>query len=354
MDQIEEVLKQEYLERNNSKIKGETLDDYFSTYKRSQLMQCALIPFLIEHSEQDIYNAHLVAKKTKKDVIEYVKENLEHIVNSYLKIFSQPEIKQLNKILKENKTYKVYEMPFTLSFINNIKMICMAKMEYNKPNNTITTYIPEEIKTIMLKGLKDKKLMKTNQRYHEIYSTCIEIIDTYGIIELSALHQIFEKEVYKIDIEELQNIITSKSLLDDFSIHKVNDKYIICNVDFIELKTALDFYRKQTGEYKIFTKKEYHQIYEGKFIETLKPYKELVKYLCDNYEGIEEEMEYIKEFIILDYMFTSQISPNKADEDFINKITDILETDKKENEKIKTMMHNIFAEYPKWLKRGNI
>lgn len=88
--------------------------------------------------------------------------------------------------------------------------------------------------------------------------------------------------------------------------------------------------------------------------EKLKPYKKFIDYLCRNYDGIYEDIEFINEFIIYDYIGFAQISIEDADSAFKTNIIKILEIDNIELEKLLKLMKNIFKEYPKWIKRGNV
>lgn len=135
--------------------------------------------------------------------------------------------------------------------------------------------------------------------------------------------------------------------------HSEDDgEILVCGIEFDEENLALDFYSKMQGNYKKFTKKEYEMFYNDTYIETLNSYKELVKYLEYNYDI--EDISVIKDLLILDYVEVSQLDSLKANNNLEEHIKEFFEVDKLQLGIISSMIKNVYAEYPKWIKKGDI
>ena len=133
---------------------------------------------------------------------------------------------------------------------------------------------------------------------------------------------------------------------------KDDDEILVCGIEFDEENLALDFYSKMQGNYKKFTKKEYEMFCNDTYIETLNSYKELVKYLEYNYDI--EDISVIKDLLILDYVEVSQLDSLKANNSLEEHIKEFFEVDKLQLGIISSMIKNIYDEYPKWIKKGDI
>ena len=105
--------------------------------------------------------------------------------------------------------------------------------------------------------------------------------------------------------------------------------------------------------YKKFSKEDYKLISDGNYVDKLKSYKKFVIYLCRNYIGINKDIEYIKEMIVNDYIYSAQTCIEQADDNFKKNIQDFIETDEQILNELLVLIKNIYKEYPKWIKRGN-
>lgn len=159
--------------------------------------------------------------------------------------------------------------------------------------------------------------------------------------------------MFKIDIDELNHVIESKSFFEEINIYLYNDEKLLCNLEFADEDYALDFYEEQRMHYNKFSKQDYKLISEGKYVDKLKSYKKFVNYLCRNYIGISKDIEFIKQIIVNDYIYSAQISIETADNNFKKNIQDFIETDEETLNELLVLMKNIYREYPKWIKRGN-
>ena len=80
----------------------------------------------------------------------------------------------------------------------------------------------------------------------------------------------------------------------------------------------------------------------------------LINWLDDMFEGIKEDSEFLDSFIISDYIFSAQRSLEVAERNFRNNIDEVIELDPIEKNVMANILKDIYSEYPKWNKRGNI
>lgn len=275
-------------------------------------------------------------------------------MKSYIKIIKDVELEQL-KLIIDNSGKKLFmeKIPISIHFINFLKTFSLAKIEYNAKDDSIKPFMPKEFIKVFEDNLNNEELLKINNYNNEIYNYSEAVINTYGIITLKKLHDIFESQMFKIDIDELNHVIESKSFFEEINIYLYNDEKLLCNLEFADEDYALDFYEEQRMHYNKFSKQDYKLISEGKYVDKLKSYKKFVNYLCRNYIGISKDIEFIKQIIVNDYIYSAQISIEDADNNFKKNIQDFIETDEETLNELLVLMKNIYREYPKWIKRGN-
>ncbi len=352
---IEELIKNDFLNFNNKKVKEESLEEYLKSLKNEELTRFAITQVFVDEDYSKLFKIKNLNNRPKKYIIDYILENLEVILRSYIKIIRINEIDQLKLAMNNNgKKLDFNNIMMSLHFVNFLKVFSLAKVEYNKKDGSIKIFMPKEYIDIFNKTLKDKSLLAENKSNNEIFSFAESVIDTYGIITLSELHEIFEYEMFKIDIEEFEHIIASFNTYEEFYMYNYDEETLMCNVEFNDEDYALDFYDNQKGDYKKYNKKDYQKIADGSYAKNLKSYKKFIKYLDENYEGILEDLDTIDHFVVFDYICFAQMSIENADKAFRNNIVRILEADDDEIEELLRLVRDIFYEYPKWKKRGNV
>lgn len=353
--ELEEMIKEMFLCNDNKKVKDETLDEYLNSFKNHELTRFAVTQVFVDKDYYNLYHIKNMNHKPKKYIMEYIKKNLEKILKCYIKIIKTNELDYLKTIIKNNnKEIKYGSLPLSIHFIHFLKVFSLAKVEYNKKKDTLKFFIPNEYIEFFNKFLSDKDLLKENRKNNKIFEYTENVLCTYGIIPLSKLHELFEKQVFKMNIEELKHVIDSFSFYEEIYLYNIDNDTLLCNIEFSDEDYAFNFYENQKGDYKKYSKEEFQSISSYKYIEKLKSYNTFIRYLCRNYDGITSDMDYIKEFIIYDYLSTAQTSINEADENFKINIVKMFDIDDIEIEKMLKMIKNIFNEYPKWIKRGNI
>lgn len=354
MFNIDEIIKDEYLNINNKKVSNETMNEYLTSFKNEELTRLAITQVFVDKDYINLFKIKNLNNRPKKIIIEYITKNLDKILKSYIKIIKDVELQQL-KLIIDNNGKKLFfeERPISIHFINFLKIFSLAKVEYNDKDKSIKTFMPKEFIKIFESSLNNKELLEINKYNNKIFDYSETIINTYGIITLEKLHEIFESQMFKIDIDELNHIIESKGMFEEINIYLKMEEKLLCNIEFSDEDFALSFYDEQKMHYKKFSKEDYKLISEGNYVDKLKSYKKFVNYLCRNYVGINRDIEFIKEMIVNDYIYSAQTCIEEADDNFKKNIQDFIETDEQTLNELLILIKNIYKEYPKWIKRGN-
>lgn len=335
---------------DSRKIKEETLEEYLNELKKNDLF--VILSLLIENSD-DVIGMYVLKEKSKRKLIEYISNNIIDILKINFMFMKEESVTFLKKIIErlKEKDYEIKdEIPYDFALF--FKTFFLAKFEYNE--NSVKMFMPKEFVDTFIKILNDKNI-ELNHKNNEELNYIIDITKVYGIIELDALHKLFNNQMYKIEREKLLKdiklyIIASESM----HIYEYNDNVLICNKDFTTEDMAIDFYNKQKGDYKKYDLKEIQSISNGDYLKKIKSYNDFIEYLNSVFELSDEDIKYIVEFLILNYIDLANISKENADKLFITEASEMFDLDSSEIEDMKKIASNIFDEYPKWLKKGNI
>lgn len=355
MIELEQIIKEELLGVNNKKIKEENLKEYLTSLKKEELIKMAISQTFIDKNYFDLYKVNNLKNKAKKEIIDYITEKLDKILESFIKIIKTEEIEQLENVIKNNgKKILFDDLKVSIRFILLLKNFSLAKVEYNNKEDSLKIFMPKEFVDIFNNCFKNKKLLELNNYNNKVYNYVRDVINTYGIVTLDKLYELFESQMFKIDKKDLKHIIEIVTIYEEEHIYEYNGETLLCSVEFGDEDYALYFYDSQKMDYKRYSKEDYKNISSFKYVEKLKAYKKFVNYLCRNYGGISEDLEYINDFIVYDYLASAQTSIETADYNFRANIVKILEVNNGEIEELLKLMKNIFKEYPKWIKRGNV
>lgn len=351
MFEIQEIIQDELLNLGNKKVKEENINEFLKGFSKEELTRFAITQVMIDEDFLNLYKVHNLNHKPKKIIIKYILDNLEDILRAYIKIMDTNILNAFKIIIKNNGKEINEDNSISLKSIYFIKQFSIAKVEYNKKQNYVKFFMPKEYIEIFNKALIDKELLEENQYFDEVFNYSKNVINTYGIITTDKLHELFVSQMYDIDIDELMHIVAAKAFYEDIEIFE--EENLLCSIEFIDIDYAIDFYENQKGKYKIFDKEDYQAISDGTYVEKLKSYKDLVNYLCRNYQGIYNDIDFIRDFIVNDFIATAQIDLKEAKVNFKHNITDIIDADSKEIKKLLELTEKVYQEYPKWKKRGN-
>lgn len=349
-----------FLEDDNKKINYNwTLDEFLNTFTNKNLTKSAVTYFWNEGDFSRVFEIRNMANKKKSYIIDYLKENIVGILSVYIKILSNDYIKQLRKLIKYNGciSYNMLQQGmFNLHFLGFLKNNIFARVYLDKKEKTVNIYMPNEFVKIIDEALNDKKIMKINKEYNKIYDFTNGCVDAYGVLTIEELNTLCNKFNFKIDNDELIHIISSYTMVDDgFLLHSFNQKMLVCNLEFPKTDDAFDFYESISDNLNLkLSLKDIEDIKNDKYIHKLKSYTKLINWLDDMFEGIKEDSEFLDSFIISDYIFSAQRSLEVAERNFRNNIDEVIELDPIEKNVMANILKDIYSEYPKWNKRGNI
>lgn len=348
-DAFEEAIVNEFFVKDSKRIKKESIDSYLNSFELNQLRGAAVISYLFETEELD-----LDIKKSKKEYyIKCIKDNIDSYISN-LVVLVDLDLLGLLEEIANNKDVTILDKPIGYcELIGFLKNMCFISTEYDKEKERLKIYMPDEFKEEICKCLNDEELLDLNSDYTSIYEISNVILSAYGIIEIDKLHEIFEMYIDKIDIEEFANILFLKCLYKGNNLFDYKDKQLFCNIEFSNKEEAFKFYKEQEGNYRIYGIDEYAMIDEGCYITNLKSYDKIVDFFLKKYEITEEEFIYLNEMILVDYLFTAQLSVERADENFKSNVKDMFNITDNDLNRALTLMKNVFKDYPKWKKRGN-
>ena len=254
MLQLEKMVKEEFLS-NNKKIKEEDLNEYLNSLKKEELIRLALLQVFIDEEYINFMKVNGAKNKPKKYIIDYITNNLDKILASYIKIIRYQEIEQLKLVIKNNGKQVIFnDVPISIHFISLLKTFSLAKVEYHIKDDSLKFFMPKEFMDVFNNCLKNKKLLELNELNNKTYNYAVTVIDTYGIVTLDKLHELFESQMFKIAKNDLQHIIAAMAIYEGVNIYEYNDEVLLCSLEFYDEDYALNFYHKQKMHYKRYSK----------------------------------------------------------------------------------------------------
>lgn len=357
-EEILNVMIDEILLDENKKINENwSLEEYLRSFRADQLTILAVVYVWKSRNYIELIKIKNMAKKKKDNAINYVLENMNEIIKTYIKVLPTEILNQLKKISKSDGvvSYNIYENLYSLHFLLFLKRNALGRVYFDNKNDIINIYIPSEFKNIIKDALNDKNIIKENNKNNKIYKFTLDCMDTYGILTMDELYRLCSKFKLGINIDELNTILNSYLFVDEgFNLYEYEDSMLVANLEF-DYDEATNFYENNTYNLnEKLTLNDIENIGNYKYIHKLKSYKKLINWLDDRYVGIKEDHELIDELIVIDYITSAQTSLDTANKNFKINIDEFLEIDIYEKNIVAKMLEDIFLESPKWSKRGNI
>lgn len=355
MQTVEKLVKIASLEGLNDRIiKDENLNSYLNQYTKKDLLRGMI--FYCESNDK-LADIFLLNMKQKKEVIEYYEKSQE-LVYSGLFEYMNKEYYQFFRKLINNKGYlilNINNIHISIGFILFLHQNLLAAVNFHKRDETIEIYIPKDILKVLSKVIKKKEIKLNNKKNNDLRGNLNALLDTYGLIELDSLYNIYNNKFGSITKNELLSKIRLFGLLDE-NIQLYGDArlFLVCNISFDDEDDVFSFYyEREDGNYKIFDNKEdYYYISEGGYINKFKETDKIVDIL-DTYGLDEETEEYFVDFIVLDYISTNQRDKELANKNLMHNLNNSFKflniTDKI---RIKKLIEKLSNEYPSWYYRG--
>ena len=285
---------------------------------------------------------------SKDDIQRIIDSNLEEIIKTYIRFLPQESIRSLREIIAEDYDDIIFED--SVNTYNILRKQNIITTDYDENKKLIKSKMKREYKDIFFNHINDHVLQKDNILFHELISFIKLYLNAYGVIDINTLNNFINKNLRYISENDLYKYILIENLLTN-SIY-IHENLVYSN-RFTSTGELLDFYNSQEGEYRIFTSKELKSLLENTYILDLDSYEKIKNYFDLRYYHIENYVYKVND-VIKDYLDDRQISKEKADKNLLDYINDYFDVDEDILNSLKELLNNLYLEYPKWIKRGNI
>ena len=285
---------------------------------------------------------------SKDDIQRIIDSNLEEIIKTYIRFLPQESIRSLREIIAEDYDDIIFED--SVNTYNILRKQNIITTDYDENKKLIKCKMKREYKDIFFNHINDHVLQKDNILFHELISFIKLYLNAYGVIDINTLNNFINKNLRYISENDLYKYILIENLLTN-SIY-IHENLVYSN-RFTSTGELLDFYNSQEGEYRIFTSKELKSLLENTYILDLDSYEKIKNYFDLRYYHIENYVYKVND-VIKDYLDDRQISKEKADKNLLDYINDYFDVDEDILNSLKELLNNLYLEYPKWIKRGNI
>lgn len=355
MQTVEKLVRIAVLEELNDKIiKDENLNSFLKKYTKKELLRGMVFYY---ESNNKLSEILLLNMNQKKEVIEYYENNQELIYSGLFECMNKEYYQFFHKLIN-NKGYlkqNINNLHISIGFILFLHQNLLAAINFHKKDETVEIYVPMDILKVLSKIIKNKKIKLNNKKNNDLRDNLNALLDTYGLIELDSLYNIYNKKFGSITEDELLSKIRLFSLLDEnIQLYGDTNLFLVCNISFDGEDDAFSFYyEREDGDYKIFDNKEdYFFVSEGGYLNRFEETDKIVDIL-DAYGIDEETEEYFVNFIVLDYISTNQRDNEIANQNLmhnLNKSFEVLNiTDKII---IKKLIEKLSNKFPSWYYRG--
>ncbi len=255
-----------------------------------------------------------ISKAKKEDIINYIFAKLDIYVKCIIMSMDTIEFKQLKKT-------KEYYIP---TFIDNYLII----------NNILTL----DVKKIINKYLKNKKVVAKVKANRKIYNIASGIMICYGALKTTTFKELIGEEAFLlVAIRKNSNY----TILDDKII-----------VNKLTNKRKINKYVKNLNIRK-FSKSEYEKIGKNTYHHSFNAYKKLIKVLKSNYLFKQKDISFLDQVIIIPYLYNNTKEESLA----FNNLNQIIDNyfefgTSKLKERIISSIKLIKEEFPLWEYRG--
>lgn len=354
---LREIINEVLLDNNKKINECCSLEEYLNSFSVKQLTILAVVYVWESSNYVELIKIRNMANKKKSYALNYVLENINEIIKTYVKILPKQILDQLKRVTESDGiiSYNIYENIYSLNFLIFLKRNILGRVHFDSKNDIINIYIPDEFKNGIRGALNDKNIIRENNKYNKIYKFTLDCMETYGILTIDELYSLCNKFKFTINKDELNTILNSYLFVDEgFNLYEYSDSMLVANIEF-DYDQTIGFYDSLTDDLnKKLTLNDINNIGDCKYIHKLKSYKKLINWLDNRYNGIKEDHELFDELIVIDYINSAQTSLDIANKNFKMNIDEFLEIDIYEKNIVAKMLEDIFLEYPKWSKRGNI
>ncbi len=360
-DELGTLISKAILSDFDKKIKYDlSLEECLKKYTIDELMRFYYVHLVYNKDLTNLLTFRTLNGQKKDEIVSEVASNIRDIMYSYLSILNTSVLNEYKKYFKDSNRV-------SLSFEkNNIRMIAITEINslffidcyYDKKNNKIDLYMPECFYGIFKELVSDKVLNKINIKNNKVFKGINSLVNTYGILTFDETHELLRKLGVKVEYEDFENLVLSSFGATNCFNFTVNDYgRLIYNIAFDEEgNDVVDYCDILSDDInRNLDASIIKKIGNDEYFYELKPYKMLIKYLSNMYDGFKEDHKSFDMLIVADFIDSAQMDTEEAEENFYHNIDEEFEDLKDDaKEKILEYLWDIYNCYPKWSMRGNI
>lgn len=328
-------------------IKEMSAKEFYNSLDKNSLNNIIVTYYILSNNEEDLKD-FISYKPKKSEMIDFICENLKEITKSCLINCELDTCNEILSIASKKGIRKFDDVNFKpLLSIVDLKLGCV---KYDKKTKKMLVFIPEEIRKNIIRIFKDDNIIECIKENDNLGNIILGIMSTYGVIELNRLGELLE-----IDSNYLLEYILRRKVSNEICEICYNNGNILIGSIGLDEKFMLDL-NEIHKKYNIrkYSLDDYKKIECGEYLESLKSYKKLVKYLKDEYGFSNPDLVMFRDLVVLNFINNTEEKEFDATEALYRDLDDFIEKDEVEYKKIEKMVKDIYKEYPKWEKFGNI
>ncbi len=328
-------------------IKEMSVKEFYNSLDKNSLNNIIVTYYILSNNEEDLKD-FISYKPKKSEMIDFICENLKEIIKSCLINCELDTCNEILSIASKKGIRKFDDGNFKpLLSIVDLKLGCV---KYDKKTKKMLVFIPEEIRKNIIRIFKDDNIIECIKENDNLGNIILGIMSTYGVIELNRLGELLE-----IDSNYLLEYILRRKVSNEICEICYNNGNILIGSIGLNEKFMLDL-NEMHKKYNIrkYSLDDYKKIECGEYLESLKSYKKLVKYLKDEYRFSNPDLVMFRDLVVLNFINNTEEKEFNATEALYRDLDDFIEKDEVEYKKIEKMVKDIYKEYPKWEKFGNI
>lgn len=328
-------------------IKEMSAKEFYNSLDKNSLNNIIVTYYILSNNEEDLKD-FISYKPKKSEMIDFICKNLKEIIKSCLINCELDTCNEILSIASKKGIRKFDDGNFKpLLSLVDLKLGCV---KYDKKTKKMLVFIPEEIRKNIIRIFKDDDIIECIKENDNLGNIILGIISTYGVIELNRLGELLE-----IDSNYLLEYILRRKVSNEICEICYNNGNILIGSIGLDEKFMLDL-NELHKKYNIrkYSLDDYKKIECGEYLESLKSYKKLVKYLKNEYGFSNPDLVMFRDLVVLNFINNTEEKEFDATEALYRDLDDFIEKDEVEYKKIEKMVKDIYKEYPKWEKFGNI
>ncbi|MDO4369144.1 MAG: hypothetical protein Q4C29_01210 [bacterium] len=357
LEKMNDVLLQSILLEDNATIKsGEGLEDFLNSFDEEKLFKFIAPYASMEVSDKNDANYFDEISKSKEKLVNYITDNFKDILEFYVTVFEKDELEFVKELASKsgNITFSIHKPKVSLKFVLFMKEFAFSKVYFDETSEKVTIFIPSEYADSLRKSLNNKDVLERNKIFNNVCDAVIGMASAYAVIPFEDMYDML-KEFFDLSEEEVLFIVEIKSLIDEvINVNFYKDTVYVSSIEFPTEEDAYSFYKGTKGKYRKFSQEELIALRNDSYLEMLPSYKNFYNYLNDNYDIKDDaSFEICKIFLIEDFLVGAQYDEKNTKEQFMRDIDEFFIMNETEKKEAYRLMHLVYDDYPKWIKRGN-